>query len=323
MPEIVYVQPLTKKICHFLSLLLAFGIVFSSLNSIFLFPIFVIGAIWFSVYFPWRFGPLEKESVDVIYYLLGIAGVSLFFMAEFISQREQDLRAAIARKSEVISMARAFSNDIKRNVTKELTGAYIGFEKDLNFVLSAYYRENLDRYFICETDNEKEREKCLVREKAMNYARIFQGSIYESRRSGWFSVIEESKKQNIISKVVAEEIFKDGSASYLFTLENGHLVSMSLPAFTIWKVVVFESHKVRSGGPFSGKTKDEIQAAVQEFIEAQSLRKATLTNRLEKENYFGNVTIFGRWLKNGWPYLIVIALCMKLARVRIMFFKAS
>jgi hypothetical protein len=269
----------TSRIIIFILFLLPAIIVVNFFSLSFFY--FAAYAIVISILFPIYFYTLDQSAVDFWYYTLGILGVVILFSSQSLVAKTYELSNLMVQAKERSNFLDELSDDIYTTLVSK-NGHNLRFE--LLELLEAK-KINFDSVLRnCQEQSTISNEQCIVAEsKVSAINKLLKADVIENQ------LLE-------IEAEVIESIFKD---------EQIRFQGVNLPAITVVRLLN-PSHQ--------NQAINELTLLIDQTLD---FRNEWLVNQIFKiEEKFGVISTMSRFFSAIWPYLLCIALCMKLARNR-------
>lgn len=253
--------------------------------------LFAIFSVLIALIFSRFFGGLEKERVDLVYYVLGSLGVVLLTLADPFSLDELYDRTAARDYQERVELMKKMSKFPIRPIsfsedTDEVVRQLGPYFRDTNFstLVETKSCDGMDVY-ICKEKN----KNSLLAAKAANFKEFSQNKPMFIKKESLIGVFREHSEISV---------FSNRNYSYVF--------NSNFPAEDVFILLV---------------TQDELEPSFQRVSE---IAKKYLSNEISSLEFFKKQIDerTGYGVPNGWkqvskifwPYILLVALATKLAR---------
>ena len=267
---------------------------------------------------PFAIGELKRTETDYIYYFLAIFGVLGFFASERLdseqiasANRLSEFRKEIRFYDEALQNPAAFLDrqDVKEVARRQLLNVF----EDVNSSLSKPHSDCPDGYEDWDTEFCPNRDRAA--ESASNLIRRFSNQV-EGREYFGRSATGRLSAQRILeiySMVETGEHNPGGLTISFDTLEPTFLRFSSVPLLDVYN---YYTKPPRAGSDYVS----DASMIVAQFEFLRDLAKENLEAeqaRFDELNDDGRISWIEMATVNIWPYLLVVALTLKIARTRL------
>lgn len=265
----------------------AIGFSYSGLNIFF----FAILTLFFAYTYSRYFGGLEKESVDVVYYVLGSFGVVLFALANPFDLEDGFDREAVRDYRIRVE----FMEDMTRFPIRPI--AFSNNTEDIIEQLRPYFDE-VDFSSLIVRENCALDEIGYCSERNTNYEKAISSANFDEFIRHRPVKLQQFGLSGFFSEYSSVEIFRNKKFSHTFNSD--------FPAEDVFRLLVTQDEREPSFQKISqiAKSKLSEERASLAFFEGKVL---------ENSNY-GVPNIFSQLSGLFWPHILLIALATKLAR---------
>lgn len=279
--------------------------------SVFKVAIFAVGMLVLSLVFPWlKFAGLPEQrevlnskSVDLVYYSLAIVGTFFFYLANSISSGEYENRKAVSDAYKDLAFLQWFNPDLLFNQQEYLDALKLGL-LDVN---KQYLDREDGRVDECAPQNFEEYDFCTDE-------RNTYGAAQSHVERGFVSVARQRQRSaNTPSMEISREV--------LARMEPlGIPIRFEHKRFGV-KTIVFRSTTLFDYLFLRGDgAKLLVDRGFEEDIQPLIAQAEARIDYLEDEyleiRSFGAISGISFFLGNTWPYVLLMALSLKLSRTR-------
>lgn len=272
---------------------------------------YALGVLAYALLFPWlrlarlpgTAEVLSSKSVDLVYYSLGILGACLFFLANSVSQPEFENRKAAAAAYSDLAFYSWFRPEYVFSQQEYLDALKLGLlQKYKEYIESQDKRldecapETFDEYEFCEID---------VRRYRVAEAHVGRGyvSVERGRTStAWMRSPTTSREILVLMEPAGIPIIIDHK-------RFGRKVIV-FPSTTL-----FDYQFLRGDGA-KAVVDRAMDDAIAPLLEQAQARVDYLEEEYIELQDFQTISDFTFYLGNTWPYVLIMALSLKLARNR-------
>jgi hypothetical protein len=308
------VSPASSDIGMFLGFFIFIGVIELYAN---------VGFVWFALigfiftyFFTHLHNVLDRDKVDIWYYSLALMGLIAFFSANRVSEDLFVNRLHAGEIRERLSSLRLLESDpvdyfnkedVSKPILEQIRRAFVSEAEHLERPDHDCQGEQSQNHFYC-------KERILLRSIAIRFSAIEDGISFTRR----------VPTKGEIEKLIGDEVvFLFPPEEMLFYREIGLSASdmfwFYAPAYRTRKI---ESEEARISRKLEQQTEiaDALRPSISALVSNEESELSELEDEYLRLNGYNRIGYGEVLSRNFWPYIICVALLMKLARYRIKLF---